>query len=197
MSDSLTWRNEKRRLSDLVDWERNPRQITEAQAKRLARSLDEFGQVQTVAVEPDDTLVDGHQRAHVWAAAQKFGPDYEVDVRVASRKLTDEEREALVAALHGGAAGQWDWDKLASFDFDTLGDWGFDDDLLKQWNDDAANLALMLEAEEEELPDAPEAEMSRADELQEKWGVKLGDLWGIGRYTVCPKCGKMHALEAD
>ena len=32
---NLTWTNETRRLRDLVDWERNPRQISEAQFRRL------------------------------------------------------------------------------------------------------------------------------------------------------------------
>ena len=148
----IRWTNEKRRLGDLIDWEHNPRQITKADAARLERSLAEFGQVQTVAIGPDNVLVDGHQRAHVWAAAQKFGDDYEIDVRVASRKLTDPERQALVVALHGGASGSWDWDGLTAFDFDVVQNWGFDADLLARWDDDAANLREMLEAEKKNRP---------------------------------------------
>jgi len=142
----IQWTNEKRRLGDLIPRPDNPRQILEADAERLERSLAEFGQVQTIAIEADGTLVDGHQRAQVWAAAQKFGDDYEVDVRVASRKLSDQERQALVIALHGGASGSWDWDALALFDFDTVSEWGFDNDLLERWNGDAANLCEMLKA---------------------------------------------------
>jgi DNA modification methylase len=186
---TLEWTNDRRRLGDLVDWERNPRTVTEEQAERLQRSLDEFGQIQTLAIEPDDTLVDGHQRAHVWEVAQKFGPDHEVDVRVASRKLTDAEREAVVAALHGGAAGRWDWDALRDFDFDALEDWGFDDDLLRQWQDDAAELAEMIGSEEEEPPEDPGAQIDRAEELREKWGVRSGDLWQLGSHRlVCGDC---------
>lgn len=37
-------------------------------------------------------------------------------------------------------------------------------------------------------------QIDRADELREKWGVKTGDLWGMGKYTRCPKCGKRHDL---
>jgi ParB-like chromosome segregation protein Spo0J len=157
-----------------VDWERNPRTVTEEQAERLQRSLDEFGQIQTLAIEPDDTLVDGHQRTHVWAAAQRFGPDHEVDVRVASRKLTDAEREAIVAALHGGAAGRWDWDALRDFDFDTLEDWGFDAGLVDQWNEDAAELAGMLDGEKP-IPEFPEYDESIADDVE---------------MIECPYCGK-------
>ena len=42
MSD-LTWTNSTRKLSDLIPWENNPRQIGEADAARLAESLDQFG----------------------------------------------------------------------------------------------------------------------------------------------------------
>jgi len=159
MADPLTWHNEKRKLGDLNDWPRNPRHISKTQAQRLERSLAEFGQVQTIAVDADGMLIDGHQRAHVWAAAKHYGKDYEVDVRVASRNLTDAEREALVLALHGGAAGSFDWDMLASFDVTAAADWGFDAELLAQWNDDAANLALMLEAKVTDVPPTNEQDI--------------------------------------
>ncbi len=44
MADKITWSNEKRKLSELVPWERNPRQITDKQAKRLEESFEQFGQ---------------------------------------------------------------------------------------------------------------------------------------------------------
>jgi len=42
--------------------------------------------------------------------------------------------------------------------------------------------------------DDPGAELDRADELQDKWKVERGDVWGLGAFTVCPKCGKVHEL---
>jgi len=93
MSEPITWTNDKRKLSDLTPWQRNPRQIREDEARRLAESLDEFGQIQTIAIGPDNEILDGHQRQLVWAASEKFGPDQVVDVRVASRPLTEKERE--------------------------------------------------------------------------------------------------------
>jgi len=118
---------EKRKLSDLTPWEHNPRQIREDDARRLAESLQEFGQVQTIAIDPDGKIIDGHQRQNVWAAREKFGPGYEVDVRVASRALTERERQKLAVYLHQGAVGEWDFDKLANWDVDVsdLLEWGF------------------------------------------------------------------------
>jgi len=122
----ITWTTERRKLGDLIPWPRNPRQITKDQARRLSESLDEFGQVQTIAISPDNQILDGHQRQLVWAASEKWGPDLDVDVRVASRALTEKEREKLAVYLHKGAAGEWNFDVLANeFELDELLDWGF------------------------------------------------------------------------
>ena len=121
----LTWTNEKRRLGDLIPWPRNPRQIKRAEARRLVASVDEFGQVETLAIGPGDTVYNGHQRLNVLMA--EHGPDFEVDVRVSSRPLSEKEREKLTVYLHRGAAGSWDFDLLANeFDVDELIEWGFD-----------------------------------------------------------------------
>ena len=124
----ITWRNDTRKLSDLIPWDSNPRFINDAEAQRLNESLDEFGQIQTIAIGPDDEIYDGHQRQLVWAASQRFGPDYVVDVRVASRALTTRERQKLVVMLHRGTMGAFDFDMLANeFDIDDLLDWGFNE----------------------------------------------------------------------
>ena len=121
----IVWTNEKRRLGDLIPWPRNPRQIKKAEAARLAESLDDFGQVDVFALGPDNQLYNGHQRLAVWSL--EHGPDYEVDVRVSSRPLSEKERERLTVLLHRGAAGSWDFDLLANeFDADELIAWGFE-----------------------------------------------------------------------
>jgi len=147
---NLTWANERRRLRELVAWEHNPRQIGKAQASRLADSLEQFGQIHAIAIGPDGEIYDGHQRTNVWAAVDKFGPDYEVDVRVASRPLTEAERRKLVTYLHSGTTGDWDWDALSGWDVGELVTWGFDAEQVAAWDNDAANLRTMIEAETEE-----------------------------------------------
>lgn len=122
--DPVAWRNERRRLGDLVPWPRNPRQIRADQARRLLESFGEFGQVETLAIGPDNEIYNGHQRLYVLAA--EHGPDFEVDVRVSSRPLTEKEREKLVVILHQGAVGEWDFDLLANeFEVEDLLNWGF------------------------------------------------------------------------
>lgn len=121
----ITWTNEKRKLSDLIPWERNPRTINNAQAERLVDSVETFGQVETLAIDCRNGVLNGHQRLNVLAG--QYGMDYEVDVRVANRVLTEKERQQLTVYLHKGAAGEWDFEELAnSFDFDDLVTWGFE-----------------------------------------------------------------------
>lgn len=125
MTDKITWTNEKRKLSELIPWERNPRMIKKDQAKRLAQSFEEFGQVETVAISQSGEIYNGHQRLKV--LSEKFGGDYEIEVRVSSRDLSEKEREKLTIFLHQGTTGEWDFDILANeFDFDDLIDWGFE-----------------------------------------------------------------------
>ena len=126
MTDNITWTNSTRKLSDLIPWEINPAQIGKDEAKRLEESLTEFGQIQTIAISPTNEIYDGHQRQAVWGASRKFGKDYEVDVRVSSRELTEQERKKLVIYLRKGTVGTFDWDILANnFEISDLLEWGF------------------------------------------------------------------------
>lgn len=124
-TDHIVWTNARRKLKDLVPWERNPRQIKTDQAKRLAQSFAEFGQVETIAIGPNNEVYNGHQRVNV--LMDKYGPEYEVEVRVSSRALTEKEREKLTVFLHRGAAGEWDWDALSEWDVPDLLEWGFEE----------------------------------------------------------------------
>jgi hypothetical protein len=138
----ITWTNIKVRLGDLKPWADNPRMSTKAQARRLLQSFDKFGQVQTVAIDPDCNVLDGHQRLS--ALLTIHGPDYELDARQASRELSDAERRELVVSLHAGAVGSWDWNAISGWNSEELQSWGMDGDALRQWNLDALNLREML-----------------------------------------------------
>lgn len=118
-----TWSNARRKLSALIPWPRNPRQIKGESVRRLQESFEEFGQPEVIAIGPANEVYNGHQRLKSWAA--KFG-DIEVDVRVASRPLTEKEREQLTVLLHRGAVGEWNFEMLANeFDAGELLEWGF------------------------------------------------------------------------
>jgi hypothetical protein len=145
MSDIL-WTNVRVKLGDLKPWSDNPRLSTKAQARRLLTSFEKFGQVQTVAIDPDCNVLDGHQRLS--ALLTIHGDGYELDARQSSRALTDAERRELVVSLHAGAVGSWDWNAISGWNSEELQLWGMDGDLLKSWNNDANNLKELLQSEQ-------------------------------------------------
>ena len=160
MSEPITWTNERRKLSQLIPWPRNPRQIKGPEVKRLQESLAEFGQVEPIACGPDNELYNGHQRLKSWQA--KYG-DIEIEVRVSSRPLTEKEREKLTVYLHKGAAGEWNFDTLSEWDLPDLMEWGF------------SEAELGLTVNEEPMPDFKEYDESVEDEVE---------------YITCPHCGE-------
>ena len=163
---AITWAPDVARIGDIHLWQHNPKSLSRAAAQRLLDNWEELGQWQTLAIGPNGECYDGHQRVQALLAVH--GPNYEVAVLRASRALTDAERRRLI--IEGGftAIGNADWDALAAWPADELRDWGFDDSLLRQWNDDAAHLALMLESEREELSDSG-AEI----DIQEQWMILI------------------------
>jgi site-specific DNA-methyltransferase (adenine-specific)/site-specific DNA-methyltransferase (cytosine-N4-specific) len=191
----IKWTNDKIRLGDLDLWEHNPRYSTEAQGERITDSHRMFGQVETIAIGPDGEVFNGHQRVGAWI--KEYGPDYEVDVRRASRKLDDQERQALTAMLHAGAVGSWDWDSLANWDADILQGFGFDEDLLKTWQTDSFALGDLLGSENggEPEPEQP-PNVDKAEELQEKWQVKSGDIFQMAEHRlICGDCREPETWE--
>ena len=176
MSERITWTNETRRLSELQPWPRNPRQIKDKQVTRLQESLSEFGQVEPICIGPGNELYNGHQRLKSWDA--KFG-DIEIDVRVSSRELTEKEREKLTVFLHKGAAGEWDFDTLANeFEVDELVEWGFSEKELTG-----------LDFGDDDPAEDAGAQVDKAEELHQKWGVESGQLWKLGEHRlICGDC---------
>ena len=185
MTDPITWTNERRKIRDLIPWPRNPRQIKGEQVRRLQESVEEFGQFETVAVGPGNEVYNGHQRLKSWGA--KYGPDYEVEVRVSSRELTEKEREKLTILAHKGAAGEWDFDTLANeFEVGELLEWGFSEKELQIGGFDL----------DEPKGDDPGAQIDKAEELREKWHVETGQLWQLGEHRlICGDCTDASTIE--
>ena len=125
---TVTWTNVQVTLGELKPWADNPRLSSKRQAQRILDSWRQFGQVQTVAIGPQNEVYDGHQRLS--ALLTVHGPSYQVDARRCSRELSDVERRALVVTLHAGAVGSWNWDAIANWDAGELQEWGFDGETL-------------------------------------------------------------------
>jgi len=191
--DNLTWTPITVRLSALDFWERNPKRLTKAQAKRLADSTDRLGRAGVLLVGPQDArgrypLYDGHQRANIWRTL--YGPDAEVHALQSNRELSEDERLS-VSLLTVTAVGSLDFDALAGWDAGVLQDLGLGIDYKRELDDAAANIAAMLEAiAADAAPVADVApQLDRAEELQERWQVQPGDVWQMGRhFVVCGDC---------
>lgn len=99
---------EKRAVTDLVHADYNPRKkLTEADAEyqKIKRSLEEFGYVDPIIINSDNTIIGGHQRATVLEALGYT----EIDVVVVDMDKTKEK--ALNVALNK-ISGEWDFEKL-------------------------------------------------------------------------------------
>lgn len=188
----LSWKDGKRRLGDLIEWSENPVTINESNANRLVSSLSEFGQIMPIAITPDNVIADGNQRKKVWSLSKRFGKNYKVDVRIASRKLTRTERQRLAILLRSGTVGEYDWERISAWDADLLKSAGLDHELLEQLNRDQAALIDLIGSESEEIepePQDPSELIDRAEELQKKWQCESGDIWmAAGHFWICGDC---------
>jgi hypothetical protein len=143
--DKITWTNCQYKLGDLRKWEGNPAEIGKAAAGRLLESFNEFGQAHVILIEPDLQILDGHQRDDVWGA--KFGDDFVVDCRMASRKFTEAERRKFSVFLRSGTTGNYSWDILSSWDAPELIAWGLDNETARDWMRDASAINNLLGSE--------------------------------------------------
>lgn len=168
----LEWRTEKRLVKDLLPYEKNPRTISDKQIEDLKKSLRKFNLVEIPAIDTDGKIIAGHQRIKV---LQLLGRENEeIDVRVPNRKLSEKEYGQYLLTSNA-VGGDWDFEKLKSFDIEMLLDIGFsDDDLSQIWDDH-------LETEDDNF-DA-EKELKKI----KKPKTKLGDVYQLGIHKLV--CG--------
>lgn len=164
----MKWHTEVRKVSELKNWESNPRNISEENFEELVSSIDDLGNFEPLVIDTDGTVIAGNQRLRV---ATKLG-ESEVEVSVPERKLTEQEikKIGLISNRH---SGEWDMDKLANEFEDVLEELGFDD--------------LMPEVE----LDVKEDDYEEPEDLPIK--VKLGEVWQLGKHRLM--CGDSTKIE--
>jgi len=183
----LTVVRQEVKIADLKAHERNYNFHGDAQIARIAKSLSTFGQVRSIVVWRMTTLA-GHG---VVLAAKSLGWET-IRADVLPDEYPEDSALAYVVA---------------------------DNELARQSDPDQAQLAAILEelqAREPVLVEAAgystadleqllrlvgkreavdaEPQIDRAAELQKKWSTSTGQLWGMGKHTICPKCGKRHEM---
>lgn len=120
--ERLTWHNEKRKVKDLIPWDKNPRKLTDGQKQQLEASLDKFDLVEVPAINTDNKIVAGHQR--IYLLTLRGRGEEEIDVRVPNRKLSDAEF-AEYNLRSNKNTGEWDWEVLKKFENEVLRNVGF------------------------------------------------------------------------
>ena len=119
---ALKWHTEKRKLSELIPYDKNPRQLSKKQHEDLTKSIKKFNLAEIPAINTDNVICAGHQRLMI--LKEQSNGDTEIDVRVPNRKLTQKEfQEYLIRSNKN--TGEFDFEKLADFDFEDLKEYGF------------------------------------------------------------------------
>lgn len=165
----LSWTTEKRKVKDLIPFDRNPRVLNDFQKEKLKQSIIKFNLADIPVLDKDNTIISGNQRVKVLLFLGRS--DEEIDVRVPNRKLTKEEIEEynLKSNLHNG---EWDFEALKSIDIELLMEAGFSDtDLSKIWDSN-------LETEDDNFQ--TEKELAKITKPK----TKLGDLIILGNHRL-------------
>jgi site-specific DNA-methyltransferase (adenine-specific) len=164
----MEWHTETRKISELKNWESNPRVISEESYKELKESIGSLGNFEPLVINVDGTVLAGNQRLRV---AKEKG-DKEVEVSVPERELTEEEVKKI-GIISNRHSGEWDMDKLANEFEDILEELGFDD-LLPE---------VELEVKEDDYEEPEDLETT----------VVLGDVYQLGEHRLM--CGDSTKIE--
>ena len=165
----LIWSTQWRKVNDLLPFSKNPRSITTTQMRALRESLKKFNLVELPAIDVDGKICTGHQRIK---ALQFLGRGEDmIEVRIPNRPLTKEEYERYMISSNA-ISGDWDFEKLKSFDLDTLLEVGFDkSELEDMW-------AETLEVEDDNFDEAVELKKIKTTD------IKPGDVFSLGKHKL-------------
>ena len=167
----LKWQSKTVKISDLKEYEHNPRKITDKLLEKLATHIKEDGYHQRIIVDNDHTIIGGHQRKKALYMAG-YDNDTEIEVLMPNRKLSAEEVDRL-NIRDNLSFGEYDFDILTDrFDMEDLVSFGMDQDLLTPIFDDLV-LGGVEEQEEIDLPAEPKS--------------SIGDVYILGSHRLM--CG--------
>src|SRR3989344_1873646 len=126
---NLIWHTEKRKVKDLVPYEKNPRKLSDEQAEKLKESLSKFNLVEIPAVDTTNKILAGHQRVKIMLLLGRG--EEEIDIRVPNRELTEEEFKEYNLRSNI-EAGTWNFELLSDLDESLLSEVGFSSEELDE-----------------------------------------------------------------
>lgn len=164
----LVWRLEKRNISDLKEFKKNPRKITKTQFDHIKASIEKFGLIDKPFINTDNTIIGGHQRLRI---LQRLGYD-ELEVQVPNRSLTEKEVEEL-NYRHNENSGDWDYDILANqYELSDLLMWG-EDPLEKEKEEAEPKMSKPKVTFEFESQAAMDEQAALIEEASLIWNAKM------------------------
>lgn len=167
----------EKQCDELIPYDNNAR-INDKAVEAVAKSIKEFGMKNPIIIDKNDVVIAGHTRLKALISlGVKTAPCIIAD------DLTDEQIKAFRIADNSTAQiADWDLEKLntelESIDLDMTM-FGLDEQI--------------KEIERELAPEVIEDEVPEVDE--KNIITKLGDIWQLGRWVYCKKCGKKHFIS--
>jgi len=171
---------ETRKLSELRHADYNPRKkLTplDPEYQKIARSIDEFGYVDPIIINSDNTIIGGHQRATV---LKDKGWN---EVKVVVLDIPKEQEKALNIALNK-ISGEWDMGMLKDLLLDI--DSGSYDVTLTGFDLDEIE-DLMLQFHQDDPAEEDDFDSAAAYEEIEEPETQPGDIWFLGKHRLM--CG--------
>lgn len=176
---------------------RNANRGTERGRALLSRSLQEAGAGRSILADKHGRIIAGNKTYEAWSALAnganvqviETNGEQLVVVQRSDLDLDDPKGLARRLAYYDNRVGQLDLDWNAE---EVLQDLNAGVDLSALWNEAElkellGNLSTGNGGGITEEP--PEPEIDRAEELRQKWGTEVGQIWQLGKHrVVCGDC---------
>lgn len=177
----------------------NANKHTPTGLRELRNGIGKYGIADGITVAADGESLSGSARLETLA---EMMPDVKiVEVKTDGNTLIVNKRTDIPNAKSKRAQGL-----SAAVNIIQRLDYNPDGEVLAMLAAEDEQIAALIKAERDSLravqdyanasgmADA-EPQTDRAEELNKKWKVRTGDLFGLGRIARCPKCGKIHDLH--
>lgn len=172
-----------KKVNDLIPYINNSRTHSEEQINQIVASINEFGFTNPLLIDEKDNIIAGHGRL---LASKKLKME-EVPCIVLSG-LTEAQKKAYIIADNKMALNAgWD-DELLKLELENLKELDFDLELTG-FNVDELDDIFQVEEEQEIVEDDFDIEPP------EEPKAKLGDIYQLGKWVICKKCGKKHFID--
>lgn len=165
----MNWFLKKIKVSELKEYSKNPRKLTEKGLHDLKKSIIKFGIAEPLVINTDLSICGGHGRKKI---LEELKIEL-VDCYVPDKLLSEKEFEELNLRLNKNIAGEFDFEFLINnFDMETLENAGF------------TSQELNFNVEEIEPNEKDDEIPETKDAISQ-----LGDIWELGKHKIiCGDC---------